>query len=236
MPMKNIILKNIALTVLICALFIPVVAFSDSVESDAKSYLDGKNPQALSDYPPVFTSVYEDHAPLIKESTQVTVIHYFNETDKGNYEDIATLTGQAVTAAIAEARSDGNENDLTQYITDAVCGSFQGSLRSAYKEVSSETKVVEGGLKAALNAGVQPDSAATAVVRGIDACLQKRLDYAVAPAIGATVGEILGATGVSYRYIAPYQAYLPPVFGAGETQYFSDRPGFDTEVCISNCI
>lgn len=234
--MKNLFLNNLAFTGLICALFFSAAGFAASVESDVKAYLDGKDPQSLSDYPTVFTGIYGNHAPLIKESTQITVLHYFNEANIHSYEDIATLTGQAVTAAIAEARSDGDESDLAQYITDAVCGSFKGGMQAAYKQVGTEVKAVEGGLKAALTAGVQPDNAATAVIRGIDACLQERLEFVVAPAIGATVGEILGAAGVSYRYIAPYQAYLPPELGSGDTQYFSDRPSFDTNVCVSNCI
>jgi len=234
--MKNLILKNVVFTGLVSVLLVPAAGFADSIESDVKSYLEGKNPQSLSDYPPVFTGVYGNHAPLIKESTQITVLHYFNEADSHDYEDIATLTGQAVTAVIAEARSDGNEDDLVQFITDAVCGSFKAGLQAAYKQVGTESRIVEGGLKAALAAGVQPDNAATAVIRGIDACLQERLNFAVAPAIGSTVGQILGATGVSYSYIAPYQAYLPPEFGSGDTQYFADRPGFDTNVCVSNCI
>lgn len=235
-PMKNFILKKAALTGLVCALSLPVTGLADSVESDVESYLEGKNPQSLSNYPAVFTGVYGQHAPMIKESTQITVLHYFNEADSHSYEDIAILTGLAVTAAIAEARSDGDEGDLEQYITDAVCGAFKGGLQAAYKQVGSEAKTVEGALNAALDAGVQPNSAAAAVVRGIDACLEERLEYAVAPVIGATVGQILGATGVSYSYIAPYQSYLPPEFGTGDPQYFADRPGFDTEVCVSNCI
>ena len=119
--MKNHILKNVVFSGLVCVLLVPPAGFADSVESDVKSYLDGKNPQSLSDYPSVFTGIYGNHAPLIKESTQITVLHYFNEADIHNYEDIAILTGQAVTAAIdrKSTRLNSSHTDISRMPSSA---------------------------------------------------------------------------------------------------------------------
>jgi len=238
--MKNLNLKNLALTGLICALFLPATGFA-SVEADVKAYLEGKNPQSISDYPPAFSGVYENYVPLIKESTQVTVIYYFSEADVHTYEDIATLTGYAVTAAIAESRKDGNEDDLAAFITDAVCGSFKGGLRAAYKQVASAENVVKGGLTAALDAGVPPDFAATAVSRGIDSCMEEKLEYEVALVLGQVMSGILGARNLAYNYKTPYTSYLPPGLKSGPAEIlpkpYPHFPGEDDpEVCVSNCI
>ncbi|MFW2439076.1 MAG: hypothetical protein ACN4GR_06865 [Arenicellales bacterium] len=236
--MKSSILKKSAFAGIFCALVLPAAAAS--VDSDVEDFLQDKNPQSIADYPEAFTEVYEKHAPVIKESTLATVVYYFTETDEHSSEDIVQLTNQAVSAAIAISRSDGDEDDLASNITDAVCGTFKGGIHAAYKQVTSAGKAVEGGLQAALDAGVEPDYAATAVTRGIDTCLQQRLDNDVALIVGTTIGGIMGNIGIAYNYIAPYPAYLPPTLGSGDVDLFkrpiTDFPGEDRQVCVSNCI
>ncbi|GMR06702.1 MAG: hypothetical protein BMS9Abin25_1321 [Gammaproteobacteria bacterium] len=226
-------------TLLAGAVFIallPATGIAASVENDVKEYLQDKNPSAITEYPEAFKEVYERHAPVIKESTLATVVYYFSESDKQSLQDISILANQAVTAAISKSRSDGDEDDLASYITGAVCGSFRGGIHAAYKQVTSAGQAVEGGLQAALDAGVNPDFAATAVTRGIDTCLQERLENDVAIIIDGIVGSKVQGFG----YIAPYPAYLPPTQGSGDVDLFrrphTDSTGSDTNTCVSNCI
>jgi hypothetical protein len=217
----------------IFALAMPVLGFADSVEDDITAYLKDKNPQSISDYAGAFGDIYGKHAPVIKESTLFTVQYYFSEADESGQQDINTLAYQAVTAAIESAKSDGNEDDLAAFITDAVCGAFQGGIHAAYKQVTSAGNAVEGGLQAALDAGIEPGYAGTAVTRGVDTCLQERLENAVALVIAQAMGD-------SYSYVAPVQAYLPPTQGSGGIELFDDPPAYRppnrTSLCVSNCI
>ncbi len=209
--------------------FLPAIAMAGAVEDDVRDFLQNKDPKLIAEQPDTFEEVYKKHAPVIKESTLATVIYYFSASDDATFEDIAVLAKQAVTAAVVTARSDGDEGDIVGYITDAVCGSFRGGIHAAYKQATSAGKAVEGGLQAAIDAGVDPDFAATAVTRGIDTCLQERLDNDVILAIGRIVGN----------YQAPYQAYLPPTLLSGDIDPRrppADFIGPDTDICVSNCI
>ena len=100
-------------------------------------------------------------------------------------QDIMSLTNIAVISAIAQADAemsqakvqgeDGQDNRGI-YISEAVCGSFKGAIGSAYKQVTSAGQAVEGGLQATRLAGVDEDFASTVVTRGIDTCLEERLE------------------------------------------------------------
>ena len=54
--------------------------------------------------------------------------------------------------------------------------------------MTSAGQAVEGGLQATLLAGVEPDFAATVVTRGIDTCLEERLENDVRIIIGDREG------------------------------------------------
>ena len=228
--MKKFSIKNLGLAGLFCALSLPIYGYAASVESDVADYLKDKNPQSISEYPAAFTDVFDKHAPIIQESTLSTTVYYFNEADNHSKEDLGELAKYAVIAAIAKARSDGNEDDLAAFITDAVCGSFKGGLHAAYKQVTSADATVRAAYQAALDEGVEPAYASTAVTRGVDTCLEQRLDNDVAMVIGGIVGN----------YLAPYQAYLPPTLGSGDVNLLRKNtqnfPGFDTDTCVSNCL
>ncbi|GBE08558.1 hypothetical protein BMS3Bbin11_01062 [bacterium BMS3Bbin11] len=234
--MKDRLFLNILLAGAGFVAILPVAGITASVESEVKEYMQEKNPRSITEYPEVFKEVYKKYAPAIEGSTLATVVYYFSESDKQTLKDISMLANQAVTAAISNSRSDTDEDDLSSYITGAVCGSFRGSIRAAYKQATSAGQTVEGGLQAALDSGVKPDYAATAVIRGIDTCLQGRLENDVISIIGGIVGSKVPGFG----YIAPYQAYLPPTLGAGDVDLFrrppTDFPGPDTDICVSNCI
>ena len=237
LAMKKNRVKKLGLAGLFCALILPVPGFTDSVTTDVKSYLDEKKPENISEYPPVFEHVHDQHAPVIKESTLVTVLFYFTEADEPKVDDIITLTRQAVTSAIAKAnaelaasRAAGEEGEDRRgfYITDAVCGAFSGALSSAYKQTTAAWKSVEGGMLAALAAGADPSFAATVVSRGIDTCLDEKLDYEVWMYVQQGINAGLAGTGVAYSYLAPTGAYLLP-------------PGLDGEIfpeviCVENCV
>lgn len=232
--MKNCLSLNILLAGAGFVAILPVAGIAASIESNVKEYMQDKNPRVITGYPEAFKEVYEKYAPAIQESTLATVMYYFSESNKRTVKDISILANQAVTAAISRSRSDGD--DLASYIAGAVCGSFRGGIYAAYKQVTSAGQAVEGGLQAALDAGVKPDYAATAVTRGIDACLQERLENDVI----SIIGGIIGSKVPGYGYIAPYQAYLPPSLGAGDVDLFRKPPtdylGPDTDICVSNCI
>ena len=137
--MKNVIIRNAGLAGLLCAMILPVMSYADSVENDVKAYLEDKKPQSLVEYQPVFVDIHGKHSPVIKESTQVTVLYYFTKAKDPQVDDIITLANQAVTSAIARADEEkaaaekaGEEVGDRRgfYITDAVCGSFKGSIGS----------------------------------------------------------------------------------------------------------
>ena len=223
-------------------LFMPVIGFAASVESDVKSYLQENNPEGLGDYLPVFEHVHSKHAPVIKESTYVTVQYYFATADDPKIDDEIVLAGNAVTSAIAradaemaEAKAKGEEveSQRSSYITDAVCGAFRGAIRAAYKQTTASWKAVEGSVKAALAAGVEPSVAATVITRGIDTCLDEKLDYEVWMYVQHGLNIGLSGTGVTYSYLAPYNAYLSP---AGPNRGAFNFPVFENEVCVANCV
>ena len=237
--MKNMIIRNTGLAGLLCVMILPVTSLADSVQSDVKAYLEDKKPQSLDDSPPVFVHVHSKHAPAITESTHVTVLYYFTEADEPQIDDVIMLTNQAVTSAIARAEEEkvvaekADEDRRGFYITDAVCGSFKGALGSAYKQTTAAWKAVEGGMQATLAAGIEPAFAATVVSRGIDACLNEKLNYEVWMYVQHGLNTGLSGTGVTFSYLASTGAYLLPPGMNGEIDTF---PQFDTEVCVENCV
>ena len=167
--------------------FIPAtgIAASSSETSSMKAYLEEQNPKSLDEYASIFEYLYDNHTAVIKEATQLTVLYFFSAADEPQTQDIMSLTNIAVISAIAQADAemsqatvqgeDGQDNRGI-YISEAVCGSFKGALGSAYKQVTSANQAVEGGLQAASLAGVDEGFASTVVTRGIDSCLEERLE------------------------------------------------------------
>jgi len=167
--------------------FIPAtgIAASSSETSSMKAYLEEQNPKSLDEYASIFEYLYDNHTAVIKEATQLTVLYFFSAADEPQTQDIMSLTNIAVISAIAQADAemsqatvqgeDGQDNRGI-YISEAVCGSFKGALGSAYKQVTSANQAVEGGLQATRLAGVDEDFASTVVTRGIDSCLEERLE------------------------------------------------------------
>jgi len=167
--------------------FIPAtgIAASSSETSSMKAYLEEQNPKSLDEYASIFEYLYDNHTAVIKEATQLTVLYFFSAADEPQTQDIMSLTNIAVISAIAQADAemsqatvqgeDGQDNRGI-YISEAVCGSFKGALGSAYKQVTSANQAVEGGLQATRLAGVDEGFASTVVTRGIDSCLEERLE------------------------------------------------------------
>jgi hypothetical protein len=148
--------------------------------------------------------------------------------------EIVAQAEDAVTAAIASANAEGGSTEglRSTYITDAVCGAFKAALDASYKQTTAAWKTVEGGMKAALASGVEPSLAATVVSRGIDACLEEKLEYKVWMFVQHGLNMGLAGTGVSYSYIAPTSAYMSPAgLGTGIFRY----PVFENNVCVENC-
>ena len=237
--MKKYSVKNIGLAGLL-VLLMPVIGFAASIESDVKTYLQENKPEGLDNYPPVFEHVYSKHAPVIKESTYVTVLYYFTTADDPKIDDEIVLASNAVTSAIAkadaemaEAKAKGEEVEDRRgfYITDAVCGAFKGALSAAYKQTTAAWKAVEGSMKAALASGVEPSLAATVVSRGIDTCLDEKLSYEVWMYVQHGLNTGLSGTGATFSYLAPSSAYLSPA-GLNREYY----PVFENEVCVENCV
>lgn len=239
--MKKDSVQNISFAGLL-ALCMPVIGFTASVESDVKFYLQENQPEGLDNYPAVFEHVYNKHAPVIKESTYVTVLYYFTTADDPKIDDEIVLASNAVTSAIAKADAEMAEakaiNEKLEdrrgfYITDAVCGAFKGALGAAYKQTTAAWKAVEGSMKAALANGVEPSLAATVVSRGIDACLDEKLNYEVWMYVQHGLNTGLSGTGITYSYLAPYNAYLSP---AGLNRGAFNFPVYENEVCVANCV
>jgi len=239
--MKKYSVQNITYAGLL-SLCMPVIGFTASVESDVKTYLQENNPEGLGSYPAVFEHVHNIHAPIIKESTYVTVLYYFTTADDPKIDDEIVLAGSAVTSAIAkadaemaEAKAKGGEGQDRRgvYITDAVCGAFNGALRAAYKQTTAAWKAVEGSMKAALAAGVEPSLAGTVISRGIDTCLDEKLDYEVWMYVQHGLNAGLTGTGATFSYLAPYNAYLSPL---GQNREVFNYPVYENEVCVANCV
>lgn len=233
--MKKYTVKNTGLAGLL-VLFMPMVSFAASIESEVKAYLEQNQPTGLDSYLPVFNELYNQNAPVIKEPTYVAVLYYFATADDPKIDDEIVLANSAVTSAIAkadaeaaDAKAKGEEIEDRRgfYITDAVCGAFKGALSAAFKQTTAAWKAVEGGMKAALDGGVEPSLAATVVSRGIDTCLDEKLDYEVWMYVQDGLNNALAATGVAYSYLAPTGAYLLPSGLNGE---------IDNEVCVENCV
>ena len=185
--MKGRLFLHVLLAGAFIAAFLPGtgIAASSSETSSMKAYLEEKNPKSLGEYAPVFEYLYEKHTNVIKEATQLTVMYFFTAADDPQLNDIMSLTNIAVISAIAQADAEmsqakvmgvDEEDNRGIYISEAVCGSFKGAIGSAYKQVTSAGQAVEGGLQAAVFAGVDPDFASTVVTRGIDTCLEERLE------------------------------------------------------------
>ena len=151
--MKRYSIKKCARAVL-PVLLITATGLHASVESDVKSYLQANNPDGLNNYPGVFEYVYSEHAPVIKESTYATVLHYYDNNDS-ELDHQVKLANLAVAAAIAKANAemasnDNNEDKRGFYVTDAVCGAFKGSLSASFKQTTAAWKTVEGAMQAAI--------------------------------------------------------------------------------------
>jgi len=184
--MKGRLFLHILLTGAFFVVFLPGTGIAASSEtSSMKAYLEEKNPKSLDDYPSIFEYLYDKHTTAIKEATQLSVLYFFSAADDPQTQDIMSLTNIAVISAIAQADAemsqakvqgeDGKDNRGI-YISEAVCGSFKGALGSAYKQVTSANQAVEGGLQATRLAGVDEGFASTVVTRGIDSCLEERLE------------------------------------------------------------
>jgi len=185
--MKGRLFLHVLLAGVFFAAFLPGtgIAASSSETSSMRAYLDEKNPKSLGEYASIFEYLYEKHTEILKEATQLTVMYFFSAAEDPQTHDIMSLTNIAVISAIAQSDAEMSrakvlgedvKDNRGLYISEAVCGSFKGALGSAYKQVTSAGQAVEGGLQAALNAGVDPDYAATVVTRGIDTCLEERLE------------------------------------------------------------
>lgn len=223
-------------------LLMPVIGFGASVEADVKTYLQENKADGLDSYPLVFEHVYNQHAPLIKESTYVTVLYYLTTVDDPKVDDLILLASNAVASVIAKAdaemaeakaKDEKIEDRRSFYITDAVCGAFKGALSAPYKQTTAAWKAVEGSMKAALAAGVVPSLAASVVSRGIDTCLDEKLDYEVWMYVQHGLNTGLAGTGVTFSYIAPSSAYLSPAGVKGEVFNY---PVFENDVCVANCV
>ena len=164
---------------------VTVIAASSSETNSMRAYLEEKNPKSLGEYTSIFKYLYENHTTVIKEATQLTVMYFFSAADDPQTNDIMSLTNIAVISAIAQADAEmaqakvlgeDEQDNRGIYISEAVCGSFKGAIGSAYKQVTSAGQAVEGGLQATLLAGLDPEFASTVVTRGIDTCLEERLE------------------------------------------------------------
>jgi hypothetical protein len=185
--MKGRLFLHLLLAGAVFAAFLPGtgIAASSSETSSMRAYLNEKNPKSLGEYASIFEYLYDKHTTVIKEATQLTVMYFFSAADDPQTHDIMSLTNIAVISAIAQADAEmsrakvlgeDEQDNRGIYISEAVCGSFKGAIGSAYKQVTSAGKAVEGGLQATLLAGVDPDFASTVVTRGIDTCLEERLE------------------------------------------------------------
>ena len=164
---------------------VTVIAASSSETNSMRAYLEEKNPTSLGEYATIFEYLYDKHTTVIKEATQLTVMYFFSAADDPQTQDIMSLTNIAVISAIAQADAEmaqakvlgeDEQDNRGIYISEAVCGSFKGAIGSAYKQVTSAGQAVEGGLQATLLAGLDPEFASTVVTRGIDTCLEERLE------------------------------------------------------------
>ena len=161
------------------------IAASSSETTSMRAYLQEKNPTSLGEYANIFEYLYDKHTTVIKEATQLSVMYFFSAADDPQLNDIMSLTNIAVISAIAQADAEmaqakvlgeDEQDNRGIYISEAVCGSFKGAIGSAYKQVTSAGQAVEGGMQATLLAGLDPEFASTVVTRGIDTCLEERLE------------------------------------------------------------
>jgi len=161
------------------------IAASSSETTSMRAYLEEKNPTSLGEYANIFEYLYDKHTTVIKEATQLSVMYFFSAADDPQLNDIMSLTNIAVISAIAQADAEmaqakvlgeDEQDNRGIYISEAVCGSFKGAIGSAYKQVTSAGQAVEGGMQATLLAGLDQDFASTVVTRGIDTCLEERLE------------------------------------------------------------
>ena len=161
------------------------IAASSSETTSMRAYLEEKNPTSLGEYANIFEYLYDKHTTVIKEATQLSVMYFFSAADDPQLNDIMSLTNIAVISAIAQADAEmaqakvlgeDEQDNRGIYISEAVCGSFKGAIGSAYKQVTSAGQAVEGGMQATLLAGLDPEFASTVVTRGIDTCLEERLE------------------------------------------------------------
>ena len=185
--MKGRLLQYILLAGAFFAALLPVagIAASSSETTSMRSYLEEKNPTSLGEYANIFEYLYDKHTTVIKEATQLSVMYFFSAADDPQLNDIMSLTNIAVISAIAQADAEmaqakvlgeDEQDNRGIYISEAVCGSFKGAIGSAYKQVTSAGQAVEGGMQATRLAGLDPEFASTVVTRGIDTCLEERLE------------------------------------------------------------
>ena len=185
--MKDHLFLHILLAGAFFVSLLPVtgIAASSSETNSMRAYLEEKNPTSLGEYATIFEYLYDKHTTVIKEATQLSVMYFFSAADDPQTNDIMSLTNIAVISAIAQADAEmaqakvlgeDEQDNRGIYISEAVCGSFKGAIGSAYKQVTSAGQAVEGGMQATLLAGLDPEFASTVVTRGIDTCLEERLE------------------------------------------------------------
>ena len=185
--MKGRLFQYILLAGAFFAALLPVavIAASSSETNSMLGYLEEKNPTSLGEYANIFEYLYDKHTTVIKEATQLSVMYFFSAADDPQLNDIMSLTNIAVISAIAQADAEmaqaevlgeDEQDNRGIYISEAVCGSFKGAIGSAYKQVTSAGQAVEGGIQATRLAGLDPEFASTVVTRGIDTCLEERLE------------------------------------------------------------
>lgn len=167
--------------------------------------------------------------------------------------DIEALARSNVGNALSSAGDDPSEG-----VADAACATFQAGLDVAFEQATSAYYTVLGGMAAASSAGADLQVVATAIGKGIEGCLNTRLDYEVAVAISQAFQEYMagssdagadtagagtpsGSPGLEFTPTAT--AYNPPVPIAPTSGVRGQQrgggggsPGFDTDVCVSNCI
>lgn len=185
--MKGRLFQYILLAGAFFAALLPVavIAAPSSETNSMLGYLEEKNPTSLGEYANIFEYLYDKHTTVIKEATQLSVMYFFSAADDPQLNDIMSLTNIAVISAIAQADAEmaqakvlgeDEQDNRGIYISEAVCGSFKGAIGSAYKQVTSAGQAVEGGIQATRLAGLDPEFASTVVTRGIDTCLEERLE------------------------------------------------------------
>ncbi|MGV6826195.1 MAG: hypothetical protein ACWA5Q_04390 [bacterium] len=141
-----------------------------------------------------------------------------------NTESIEALSHYYTSAAVTIITDSAGKGDG---ISDVVCRAFKAGIKSPHSQATSAQYAIRGATDPSQTSSIGKGPSIQAVVRGIETCLDYKLDYEVAMVIVEYIGD------QGFDFPPDFTAYKPPSPTHGDP---FGNPDINFVPCVSNCI